>query len=172
MTASAIFTAAHAAARLADAVVAYRTRFTTALRAAWAAAKQTIKTVMTPFEQQMAAARAERAAATNAAAAGAKTVTLFGRAFYADADARANANQVEAEVEARLVAEGRRAYGQSQQKLSAINLSFGEYINGQYWYPVQTAEQLYAGYGQYSASAASVGAAYNSLTAEANEDNA
>ncbi len=46
MTTAAIFTAAHAAARLADEMVAYRTRFATALRAAWAAAKQTLtKTV-------------------------------------------------------------------------------------------------------------------------------
>ena len=46
MTTAAIFTAAHATARLADKMVAYRTRFTTALRAAWATAKQTINTVM------------------------------------------------------------------------------------------------------------------------------
>ena len=43
MTASARFTAAHAAARLADALVAYRTRFTTALKSAWAAAKAAAK---------------------------------------------------------------------------------------------------------------------------------
>ena len=46
MTTATIFTAAHAAARLADQMVAYRTRFSTALKSAWAAAKQTIKTVM------------------------------------------------------------------------------------------------------------------------------
>lgn len=47
MTASALFTAAHAAARLADATLAYRTRFVTALKSAWAAAKQTITNAMT-----------------------------------------------------------------------------------------------------------------------------
>jgi len=40
MNASQIFTAAHLAAKIADAALAYRARFTTALRAAWAAAKQ------------------------------------------------------------------------------------------------------------------------------------
>lgn len=46
MTASAIFTAAHLAAKVADKAMAYRTRFATALKSAWAAAKQTINTVM------------------------------------------------------------------------------------------------------------------------------
>lgn len=46
MTASAIFTAAHAAARLADAATSYRTRFVSALKSAWAAAKQTVQTAM------------------------------------------------------------------------------------------------------------------------------
>ena len=50
MTASAIFTAAHLAAKVADAAVTYRTRFVTALRAAWAAAKQVISTIMTKEE--------------------------------------------------------------------------------------------------------------------------
>ena len=45
-TASFVMTAAHAAARLADKMLAYRTRFTTALRAAWAATKQTAQTIM------------------------------------------------------------------------------------------------------------------------------
>jgi len=45
-TASAIFTAAHAAAKVADAVVVYKVRFSTALKSAWAAAKQTINAIM------------------------------------------------------------------------------------------------------------------------------
>ncbi|SDZ01211.1 hypothetical protein [Hymenobacter psychrophilus] len=47
MTTSAIFLAAHAAAKVASAVVAYKVRFSTALRSAWAAAKQTVNTITT-----------------------------------------------------------------------------------------------------------------------------
>lgn len=55
MTTSQIFTAAHAAAKVANQLVAYRTRFVAALKAAWKSAKETITTAMnnqpTPLEQ-------------------------------------------------------------------------------------------------------------------------
>lgn len=49
-SASAIMKAAHQAAKVADAIVAYKIRFSTALKAAWATAKQTINTMMNTVE--------------------------------------------------------------------------------------------------------------------------
>lgn len=135
-TASAIFTAAHAAAKVADTVVAYKVRFSTALRSAWAAAKQTVTTLMeTENEKRIRLHRADYDAAVMAVEAGATEITYRNRQFFAASVYRQEAERREAEIQQQLQALG---YAPASYDCNVIIFSFEENLAGVWFYPLNT----------------------------------
>lgn len=139
MTASQIFTAAHTAARVASPVVAYRTRFVTALKSAWAAAKQIVTTMSHVIEHRN------------------------GRVFLPYAAALAAATIVAAEVAALLEAKGKSGWARFRTLAYDALGNHMDMEDGRRLHTVFTAEEVYhilsmemQSYAGYGASAAEI----------------